>query len=212
VRPPRLILAAHGSADPRYTAVIDSLVELVASRCPDLAVGVGYLDHGPPDLRAVDTRGGVVVPLLLTSGFHVRTDLPAQAPEASITAPLAPDPRVVALLATRLCEAGWAGQRPVTLAAAGSSDPEALAEVRNTAAALASTLGVPVEAAFVGAGKPRLADGEPAAVATYLLAPGHFGDAIAACGAKIVAAPLGADILLAEIAVERYEGAAGRAG
>jgi sirohydrochlorin ferrochelatase len=207
VRPPRLILAAHGSTDRRYSAVFDCLLSLVGSLRPDLDVSVGYLEHGPPDLRTLDTAGAVIVPLLLASGFHVRSDLPAQAPEAILTPLLAPDDRLTTLLATRLREAGWERQEPVVLAAAGSKDPRAIEEVRGAAADLGRALGVSVEAAFVSAGEPRLSDRAPAAVATYLLAPGQFADLLTACGASIVAAPIGAHPALAEIIVERYDAA-----
>jgi len=42
-------------------------------------------------------------------------------------------------------------------------------------------------------------------VSTYLLAPGLFADKVAACGARVVAEPLGAHPLLAEIVLDRYE-------
>jgi sirohydrochlorin ferrochelatase len=208
VRSPRLILAAHGSTDPRYTAVFDSLLTAVTSLRPDLDVALGYLDHGPPELAAMDTAGAVIVPLLLTSGFHLRSDLPNQAPEATITAPLGGDHRITTALVDRLRQAGWTGQTPVVLAAAGSTDSLALSEVRAAADELGRVLGVAVEAAFVSAGEPPLSDPSPAAVATYLLAPGHFADTIRCCGAPIVAAPLGAHPFLAEIVLSRYDAGA----
>jgi len=198
-----LILAAHGSADPRFAEVIESLATLVVGLRPGLDVRIGYLDHGP-DLRQVATSGGVTVPVFLASGYHVRSDVPARA--AIVTKAVGPDRRLTTVLADRLREAGWNGERPLVLAAAGSSDPRALADVRQTADDLSVTLRVDVSAAFVSDGEPRL-DGTAAAVATYLLAPGHFADRVASCGAAIVAAPLGADPLIAEIILDRYDAA-----
>jgi len=143
------------------------------------------------------------VPLLLSAGYHVRVDLPAQAPDVLVTDAVGPDPRIATALAERLREAGYDGG-PVTLAAAGSADERALDDVADAAAQLADLLGAPVAAAFVSAGEPRLTDVEPQAVATYLLAPGLFADKVAACGARVIAAPLGAHPLLADIVLDRY--------
>jgi hypothetical protein len=61
----------------------------------------------------------------------------------------------------------------------------------------------------VSAGKPRLGDLRPRAVASYLLAPGRFADTVAACGAAVVAQPIGAHRVLAEIVLDRYLEAVG---
>ena len=47
-----------------------------------------------------------------------------------ITAPLGPDRRLATVLAQRLRAAGWRGEQPVVLAAAGSADNEARADAR----------------------------------------------------------------------------------
>jgi sirohydrochlorin ferrochelatase len=64
---------------------------------------------------------------------------------------------------------------------------------------------VPVSVAYVASGEPRLADMAPRVVATYLLAPGVFNDAVASRAADVIAEPLGAHPLLAEIVLDRYE-------
>jgi sirohydrochlorin ferrochelatase len=202
-----LVLAAHGSADPRFALVIDELASRVAAARPPLGVRIGYLDHSSPALRDVVDAQCVVVPVFLSRGFHVQTDVPAQAPGSIITAAVGPDRRLAGVLANRLRAAGWQSEHPVALAAAGSEDPQALAEVRLAARDLGVELGVEVTAAFLSAGEPRLADLAPAAVATYLLAPGYFADVAAACGAPIVAAPLGADPQIAAIILDRYDDA-----
>jgi sirohydrochlorin ferrochelatase len=189
-----LVLAAHGSADPRFAEVIESLAALVAGLRPALELRIGYLDHGP-DLRGV-AAGGVTVPVFLARGYHVNTDVPARAD--LVTQAVGPDPRLATVLADRLREAGWNGG-PAVLAAADSSDPRALADVRQTAADLGAVLDTDVSAAVVS----ELSDSD--AVASYLLAPGAFADRIATCGAPIVSAPLGADPLIAEIILDRYD-------
>lgn len=177
---------------------------------PDLDVRVGYLEHGPPHVTDVATPGAVAVPLLLSSGYHVRADLPEQAPSAVVTPAVGPDPRLALALKERLAEAGWGGTGEVTLAAAGSADPRSLADVEVAAEQLSTLTGTRVRPAYVSAGEPRLADVRPHAVASYLLAPGVFYDAVAACGATVVAAPIGAHPTLAAIVVDRYRAAVGQ--
>jgi sirohydrochlorin ferrochelatase len=90
-----LVIAAHGSPDPRFAPVVEAIAAGVRRLRPGLDVRVGYLDHGPPSLPDVATPGSVVVPLLLSSGYHVRIDIPAQVPDAMVTAPVAGDVRLL---------------------------------------------------------------------------------------------------------------------
>lgn len=210
VAAPRLVLAAHGSGDPRFADVVTSLVAQLRASRPSLDVAAGYLDHGPPHLPDVAARGSVVVPLLLSNGFHVSADIPAQAPGCRVTRAAGPDRRLTGVLVDRLREAGRTDGQDVVLAAAGSADPVALDDVRQAAGWLAEALGVAVTAAFAAAGEPRLADlrlgDHPSvAVASYLLAPGRFAEVIAGCGAAVVSAPVGPAPQLAEILLDRYD-------
>jgi sirohydrochlorin ferrochelatase len=200
-----LVIAAHGSADPGFTHVVDSLASLVGGLRPGLDVRTGYLEHGT-DLASVADGDCVVVPLLLTGGFHARADIPARV-DGVVTQPVGPDHRLTVVLELRLRESGWRGERPLVLAAAGSSDQRALADVHQTARDLGDLLGLDVPAGFISSGDPLLCDLEARAVATYLLAPGRFADAVDRCGADIVAAPLGAHPLIAEIVLDRYDAA-----
>ncbi|HEU5035147.1 MAG TPA: CbiX/SirB N-terminal domain-containing protein [Mycobacteriales bacterium] len=205
-----LVIAAHGSADPRFAVVVQALATRVRGLRAGLDVRIGYLDHGPPHLAEVVAAGdgatpATVVPLLLSGGFHARADVPAQAPGATITPPVGPDERLAVALADRLLEAGYDGVGPVTLVAAGSADEQALADVRSTAGHLARRLRVPVEAAFVSAGRPRLSELEPSVVASYLLAPGSFHEAVRRCGAPVVSEPLGDHPAVAEVILARYD-------
>jgi sirohydrochlorin ferrochelatase len=204
---PRLVLVGHGSADPQFAETAQAVAARVRSLRPGLEVAVGYLEHGPP-LESALAPGCVVVPLLLSSGFHVRVDLPAQAPGATVSRAVGPDARLTAALVDRLREAGYDGTAPVVLAAAGSADERSLDDVRTAAAMLAEALGSPVEAAFVSAGSPRLADLSPVAVASYLLAPGAFQDAVQGCGAQVVGAPIGDHPAVADVVLARYDEAA----
>jgi sirohydrochlorin ferrochelatase len=192
-----LVLAAHGSAHPDYTAVFDWIADRIVGNRPDLDVVVGYLDHCEPRLADLPTDGAVVVPMLLGSSLHLTVDVPAAAPNAIIAEPIGPDPRLMAAVADRLAEAGWTADTPVTLAAVGGASlPEA-------AAHLAELLDVVVTPAVVQT-DPLPTDG---AVASYLLAPGHFADVIAGCGASVISAPIGTDPRVADVAMSRYDAA-----
>jgi len=199
-----LLLVAHGSADPRFAQVVEGIAAAVRRLAPELDVRIGYLDHGPPDVADVAEAGAIAVPLLLAAGYHVRIDLPEQAPDVAVADAIGPDPGLADVLADRLGEAGYDGRSPVTLAAAGSADERARADVEIARKQLADRLGVAVDVAFVAAGEPRLADVRPRVVATYLLAPGKFADAVTTCGASVSSAPIGVHPLVAKVVLDRY--------
>lgn len=224
---PTLLAVAHGSRHPAAAATITALVRQVERLAPVLDIQVAFVQHAEPSLaHALDASGPdvVIVPLLLSTGYHLTTDIAgaATAIDTAITAtgssprvagPLGPDPLLVTALTARLAEAGVPAGIPVVLAAAGSSDPQAAAEVQDQADLLADELGVPVVAAFAAAGRPgvteavadlRARTGGPVAVATYLLAPGHFYDQLRESGADWVTAPLGDHPAIAAVVIDRY--------
>jgi sirohydrochlorin ferrochelatase len=218
-----LVAVAHGSRDPRAAAAISELLTLVRSRAvaqglAGLQVRAAFLDHCAPSLpqvlSAVGEEGGcVVAPLLLTSAYHSKTDIPAQlaasAPaglDVRRTDTLGPHPLLLAALERRLAEAGVPvgdgaarARTSVVLAAAGSSDPGANATIAALAArwradrgwravvpAYASAAGPrPDEAVSALRAGSRAADPDsPVVVATYLLAPGYFADKIRQAGLR----------------------------
>jgi sirohydrochlorin ferrochelatase len=74
---------------------------LIGRRRPQLAVRLSYVDVQQPRLADVVAgldRPAVAVPLLLTSGYHVRVDLPRGLDGAVAAPPLGPDTRLVELL------------------------------------------------------------------------------------------------------------------
>jgi sirohydrochlorin ferrochelatase len=202
---PPLVIAAHGSADPRFADVVESLAAQVRALRPGLDVRVGYLEHCPPTIDDVTDNTCVVVPLLLASGYHVRIDVPAQAPSALLADAVGPDSVLAEALSDRLGEVGYDGRSPVVLAAAGSSDKRALDDVQLMAGHLNRRLGVDVTTAFVSAGSPRLSEVSPRVVSSYLLAPGRFHDAVVAVGAAVTSAPIGAHPAVAQIVLARYD-------
>ncbi len=72
------VLLAHGSPDPRSSACVRAAASAVAART-GLDVVAAFLDHDEPSRGgAVGGHDGdvVVLPLLLSSGFHARVDVP----------------------------------------------------------------------------------------------------------------------------------------
>lgn len=203
----KLVLAFHGTRDPRGAVVCEEIAAMVRS-VVDVPVEVAYADVRQPDVRSVVDGPCVVVPAFLAAGYHVRVDIPEQIGRRSdvvLTSPLGVD--AVAAVRDRLREAGFRRGDAVVLAAAGSSDARALADVRR-AASLLGACGV----GYVATATPRVADvvaevrksGRRVAVASWLLAPGVFHGSLAECGADVVSAPVGAHPLVVEVLVRKY--------
>ena len=167
-------------------------------------------------------RPAIVVPLLLSGGYHVHVDIAgavADAEGAVAARPLGPDPRLAEVLHDRLVEAGGDPREPLTavvLAAAGSSDPRSVADVENTADLLQRTWAGPVTTGYGSAASPTVRDAVLTArrggaarvvVASYLLAPGHFHDKLGGAGADAVTAPLLPDDRIAAVLLDRYDAA-----
>ncbi len=223
---PALVAVAHGSRNPAAQESSQALGRQVRRLAPNLDVRVAFLAHGEVALAGeLDAAGAepVLVPLLLSAGYHVSTDLAAaaQAAGARLAPPLGPDELLARALAARLAQAGVPAGTPVVLAAAGSSDPQAAKDVARQAELLSAELGAPVEPAFATGPPPSVADavaelaagtGRPVAVASYLLAPGEFHDRLHRAGAAWVTAPLGDHPAVAGLIVDRYRVAARSAG
>jgi sirohydrochlorin ferrochelatase len=225
---PTLLAVAHGSKHSAATAAIKELVTEVERLAPVLDIQVAFVQDAEPSLPdALDAAGPdvVIVPLLLSTGYHLTNDIAgaATAVDTAITAggrlaprvagPLGPDPLLVTALTGRLAESGVPGNAPVVLAAAGSSDPQAASQVHAQAELLAAERGAPVTVGYAAAGLPTVSEavadlrartGQPVAVATYLLAPGQFHDRLADSGADWVSAPLGAHPAVAALIIDRY--------
>lgn len=217
-----LVAAAHGTADPRGTREVHALVRLMARRRPDIPISLGFVDVDMPALPGLvrrvvaDSNQAVVVPLLLSGGYHVYVDIAAEVDRypgrVKAAGALGPDPVLAGILADRLGNLSRIDH--VVLAAAGSSDPRALADCTDTAAMLSSRIDRPVTVGYVTGAGERLASvlsRTPGrlAVATYLLAPGFFADRVRRLSAgHPVADPIGADPRLAALACRRFEAAA----
>jgi len=204
-----VVAASHGTSSPDGQAAVRRLVERVAASLDAPVLGC-HVDVEQPDVptalssAAALADDALIVPLLLSAGYHVYVDLADSATEAplpaSVTGALGPDSRLVDVLAQRLAEAGLRDSDAVVLAAAGSSDARAVADCRTTGVLLAERLGRPVTVGFISAATPPLPEairqtreahpGARVVVATYLLAPGYFATLAEQAGGDVTTAPL----------------------
>ncbi|MDF8265676.1 sirohydrochlorin chelatase [Luteipulveratus flavus] len=219
-----LVLCAHGTADPDGQRTVVDLHAAVRAGY-DGRVELAYVDVQQPEPADVVGRvyaegeAPLIVPLLLSTGYHVRVDI-AQVVEAypgTTAAPaLGPGERLARVLRHRLVEAGATQEDQVVLAAAGSSRSEAADDAQEMASLLRAVWGGPVRVAYGSAAQPDVptavaqarvqAPGRRVAIAAYLLGRGHFHTQLQRAGADLVTAPLGADPLVVEQVLARAAG------
>jgi sirohydrochlorin ferrochelatase len=216
-RPP-LVAVAHGSSHPGAAETVKALARNVSRLAPVIDIRVAFVQHTEPSLASALAQAGqhaVVVPLLLSTGYHLTTDIATSTKR--VAGPLGPDQLLVTALMSRLAEAGVPSDAGVVLAATGSSDPKAADQIAAQADLLGTERGAPVTAAFAASGQPSVEDavaalrqktGGPVAIASYLLAPGLFHDRLAKSGADWVTAPLGDHPAVAALVIDRYRTAA----
>lgn len=221
-----LVACSHGTSSEEGRAVVRELVERIAGLVPGTRVAQAFVDVEQPEVadvvaEAVDEGPVVVVPLLLSTGFHTEVDIAGSVRPHALAArapALGPHPLLVEVLRDRI--AAVAGDlRPgdhVVLAAAGSSNPKAVVDVEGLLALLAGALPVPVSAGYAAGATPTIAEAVDAAraagaprviAASYVLAPGYFAGLVHRAGADVVTEPIGADERVAAIAAERYAAA-----
>jgi sirohydrochlorin ferrochelatase len=212
------------------------LADRVASRWAG-PVTAAFLDFDTPSVTdALHQHAGaapIVVPLLLTSAYHGRVDLPGVVRDSGVAAEITdvlgpahreerPDQRLVTGLARRVSELECAYDGLV-LIAAGTSHAEARSTVDSVAGALSTVFDVPCRVGYASASSPTGAGAAAAvralgavriAAASYFLAAGRLYDAAAASalqgGVTGVAAPLGDAQELAEVVVDRARGVVDR--
>ena len=195
-RLPSLGLISHGTSSALGQSLIEALADAVSGdlRARGLVdeVMLGHVDVQDPGVEEVidrlpADRPAVLVPLLLSPGYHVHVDL-AEALEGAadrdirLAPTLGPDPRLARILAERLPR--LRDDDAVVLAAAGSSDARANASCEEMGRLLADELGRTVSVGFLaGGGAPLKAiveqnrqSGSRLVIANYLLAPGFFDD------------------------------------
>jgi sirohydrochlorin ferrochelatase len=206
---PGVVLVAHGSRDPRAAVATEALARAVGRAHPSWAVRAAYLDHAGPRpldvLSSLPAGRAVVVPLLLTSAYHGRVDIPAVLTEAAslpLSVSLAPvlgpepdrgprpagagaDPVSPLLVEGLVRRLPTAELDAVVLAAAGTRDAAARSTVEEVANALSARLRLPCTVAYASAAPPtageavsrlRAAGARRIGMAAYFLAPGLLYD------------------------------------
>jgi len=224
----RMVLTAHGSADPRSAVTTHAVADQIRRQRPGLDVRVAFCEKSTPNLRDVLTGldgPAVVTPLLLASAFHARVDIPAIIADAGadvlVADTLGEDPRLVRVLRQRLSEAAPAGDRRdtgVLVVAVGSSHTEANVATDTLAAALAhGSRWAGVRVAYATGPAPSVQSGieelrelgaKQVTLAPWFVAHGRITDRIAAIASAqglILAQPLGAHRLVAATVLDRFD-------
>jgi sirohydrochlorin ferrochelatase len=226
-----LVLAAHGSADPRSAAVTHAVAGRIRRLRPWLDVRPAFLEQTTPNLRdvLVGVPGdGVVVPFLLADAYHARTDIPAMIDESGAAVEqaevLGEDPALLTVLRLRLAEIGVSPDDEglgVLIVAVGSSSEAANAQTSTVARALcAGTRWAGTEVAFATGPQPGVAEAaehllangaDRLVIAPWFLAHGRITDRVAAYAAAqgiSMAEPLGSHNLVAATVLDRFDAAA----
>lgn len=209
-----LVTVAHGTRKDGGNEVARQLTAAAAERLGVPAVAT-YVELSEPlfaDVMTSAERPAVVVPLLLSTGFHMRSDLPEQADLASVPvsmgSQLGPDPLLAQAQVERLVEAGARRGQRVVLVAAGSSDEAATCDQLCAVAHLARAWDGQVELATLSGHGARPSEivrpGD--AVSPYLLSPGFFHDRLRRESPEgvVVADVMGAHRAVVDLVVERY--------
>ena len=234
-----MVAVAHGTTHLPGLTTLDAIMDRVRFLRPGLRASLSFVSSAtPPPAEALASLAGegekeaVVLPLFLSTGYHVRHDIAEAVRSVErrsfrvyTARALGPDPMLAHVLTDRLASvAGRVFGTEVVLAAAGSNDRRANADAVVMAGLLAERLGMPVRTAYLSATEPTIESvltrlsrrGRPVAVASYLLAEGGYtqrlGDIAALAGLEQdavrtprVAGPLGSHELIARLLVRRYD-------
>lgn len=224
---PTLIGCSHGTSSESGRAAIRTILDDARALLPGVRVVESFVDVQEPSIDEVVTAttgdGGtaIVVPLLLSTGYHTRVDIAravtASGGRAVATPALGPHPLLVDVLVDRLANVAIAPEDALVLAAAGSSDPRSAEDVEITASMLRRRLGRDIRAGYAASASPTLDEAVATARAranrvvgaSYVLAPGFFAGAIGRCGVDDATLPLAPDPRVARIVAERYQTARG---
>jgi sirohydrochlorin ferrochelatase len=229
-----LVVAAHGSQDPRAAANTRAVAGLIRRMRPGLDVRVAFCERSTPNLRDVLSAMGsdvgpvVVAPLLLADAYHARVDIPSLIARSGVRRAvladvLGEDDRLVHVMHQRVAELGVTrldGDLGVLVVAVGSSRTQVNRRTATVARALAAdTRWAGVAAAFATGPQPgmdraarelRRRGARRLVIAPWFLAPGRLTDSVAAYARNnhiAMADPLGAHRLVAATVLDRFDAA-----
>ena len=213
--PPRLLLVAHGTRVDAGRELLETIVDQMRAARPAVRIDLCYLDvltPTLPDALAASDEPTVVVPLLLSTGYHVQSDIPAAMAgraDVRVARHLGPDPLLADALSDRLVALRDSEPATTLLVAAGSSRPEAAAELDVMGRLLEERLGRPVAEHTMAddLGAVMANAQEPVDVAAYFIAEGQFTQTLrAALSAQArVTDVLGSHPAVFELALARYD-------
>jgi len=202
---PNLVLCSHGTADQRGQEVIRRFASALQNKLPSARVIRAVVDveaHQLNDVLGQIPGPSVVVPLLLSSGYHVNHDIAtiaARRPDVTVAKPLGPNIALARQAANQLHDRGLTPNDHVVFAASGSSQARAMHDVSQAALYLSNVLGESVHIGHLGGHGRELHDvvrnlqaleSGNVFVSTYLLAPGYFYDQVLRCETDFVTDPL----------------------
>jgi sirohydrochlorin ferrochelatase len=221
-----VVLAAHGSADPRSAANARAVANQIRYLRPGLAVRVAFCELNTPRLADVVLRpGAVVTPLLLANAYHARIDIPRQLADCGVPVRqadvLGEDDRLVSVLHERLAEMGVSPlDRDLGVVVVAIGSTHAAANARTAAVARMLKVGTQwagTTTAFATGSGPSVAQAvdklrrrgaRRLIIAPWFLAPGRLTDRVAKSTAAqgiSMAAPLGAHRLVVETVLDRFD-------
>ena len=159
-----IVVAAHGSRDPRALEEVEALVALMKARSPQRTITHGYLEFARPTIDEgvrsaleAGTRPIVMLPALLLAATHAKNDMPGElallkrefpSVDFHFGAPMDLHPALLRLGQQRITEAEARSDRVIKRAGTclvvvgrGTSDPDANSEVCKLARMLQEGLG-----------------------------------------------------------------------
>lgn len=207
---------AHGTRKSTGNEVAREVTQ-AAGQLLDVEAVTSYVELSEPLFSSVVAGSAtptIVVPLLLSTGFHLRQDLPSMALEAGgplvLGRSLGPHSLLAEAQLSQLMLAGAApGLGRLVLLAAGSTDPLATRDLDRAAELLGRLWGSPVPVATLSGLGRRPAEVVRAGdvVSPYLLSPGFFADRARResleAGASVVADVIGPHPLVVDLVAQR---------
>ena len=177
-----LVVAGHGSRDPKGVSEFESIVNLMQSRYPERQIFHGFLEFARPTISeavksaiARNAKRIVVVPALLAAATHAKNDMPSQIAslrlefpdvEISFGSAMELHPLLLKLCQERIIEAEAQSPQIVSrsdsclvFVGRGTSDPDANAEIAKMCRMLEEGMGFGTSlVCYSGTAKPLVAD------------------------------------------------------